>query len=350
MASVEPASLTSWTFNTASTDVTLAFTLAPQSIAAALGVDLTTFCPLHSLMRGLSAPLEQWGSPRTVPQLTVMGHDQPLLVDPLPPGCALPNCTGPGGCRQLLFHSAVLVTEPAMLQRGVMRWLRDVGLGGSGRALSFIPPPLDLWNPALNRSDWASSDLLCDIDIATITLPALPFANDSSGLRMPFAPSAGLLQCLSSSTQLTTINWQAARFFSSSMLTGLASNRWITLQLDLESLYGGMRPVPIGFLDPLSGVTVKGDCGQSCARISSQCPYFVDGVCQLCPLGSFERLLQGQYAYCSVCPVGSYCDAAISLSPIPCPLGSFQPLLGQSAKSSCQACPTGPVTTRFCFP
>jgi hypothetical protein len=152
---------------------------------------------------------------------------------------------------------------------------------------------------------------------------------------------------LSNSTQLTTIDWQAARFFSSSMLTGLSTSRSIALQLNLESLYGGVRPVPVGFFDPLSpSITVSGGCGQSCARLSSQCPYFVDGVCQSCPLGSFKRVLQSQYAYCSVCPVGFYCDAALSLSPLSCPRGSFQPLLGQGAKSSCQACPTGPVTTR----
>ena len=346
MASVEPASIDSWI---SSSDAILSFTLAPQSIAAALGVNQTTFCPLHSLMQGLSAQLDQWQASRTVYQLTVMGHDQPLLVDPLPPGCALPNCSVAGRCGQISVRSAILPIEPAMLQRGVMRWLRDVGLAG-GSALSFQPPPLDLWNPALNRSDWTPTDLLCDLDIGVFTMPALPFAGDTNGLRMPFSPPDGLLQCLSSSTQLTTINWQAARFFSSNMLVGLPSNP-ISLQLNVESLYGGVRPVPVGFFDPLPPtVTVQGDCGSSCARISSRCPYFAGSVCQLCPLGSFKRVFRGQYAYCSVCPVGSFCDAALSISPIPCPLGSFQPLLGQSAKNSCQACPTGPVTTHtFAF-
>ena len=332
VASVQPEFLGSAIFNEIGE---LSVTLAPQSVVAAMRSNSAIYCPVHSLMQGLSVPLAS-----TAPylnKLRISGFDLPLPADSLSAGCALPDCAAMGGCRQLPLGTVTLSTEPAMLQRDVMRWLRNFRLVGSAH-LSFQPPPLALWNPSLNRSDWAPTDLLCDLDIAYYVMPALPYSADSTGLRIPFAPPAGLLQCTSSSTQITSVDWSAARLFTSNMLIGLPSTRAITLQLDVDALYGGVRPVPVGFFDPLSAaIPVTGSCGQSCARIASRCPYFVDGACQSCPLGSFRRF-HGQYAYCSVCPVGSFCDSAVSADSNPCGRGSYQHESGQSA---CLLCPQG---------
>ena len=347
MASVESAFLgnASFVFNVMLPMVSV--TLAPQSVVAAMGIDPVYYCPLQSLMQGMSVPL-----PQTAPALHILrisGFDLPLPTDSLSAGCAVPDCTAMGGCGQLGVRLVHLSTEPAMLQRDVMRWVRDIGLNGPGTTITFPSPPLDLWSPALNRSDWLPTDLLCDIDVARYTLPTLPYADDSTGLRMPFSLPAGLLRCLSNSTQLNTIDWQAARFFSSNMLIELPANHTITLKINTEALYGGVRPVPVGFFDPLSpSITVSGICGQSCARIASQCPYFVDGACQLCPLGSFKRVravldqlnVPGPHAYCSACPLGSYCDSTISPDPIPCPAGSYA---NSTGLGRCTPCPAGSI-------
>lgn len=230
-----------------------------------------------------------------------------------------------------------------------MRWLRDFGLGLDNNVdslLSFQPPPGDLWNPALNRSDWIPNDLLCDLNIASLKLPALPW---TANVRMPFAPPAGLLRCLSDNTQLRTIDWSGARVFSPGMLAGLITTRFVALELDLESLYGGVVPVPFDFFSTLpASVSVSSGCGSSCGRIASRCPYFVDGACQLCPLGSFSRAqTSGAYsfAFCStsVCALpGHYCNEATSNSsdPIPYASGSYQ---SHPNQGSCFVCPAGPI-------
>ena len=317
----------------------LSVALAPQSVVAAMRSNSAIYCPVHSLMQGLSVPLiSSLANVPTLQSLRISGFDLPLPAESLSAGCTFPDCAAMGGCRPFYLQSVTLSTEPAMLQRDVMRSLRDVGFAGASRALSFQPPPLDLWNPALNRSDWVRTDLLCDLDISSYTLPALPFADDASGLRMPFAPPTGLLRCSSTSTQITSVDWTAARLFTSTMLAGLPSTRGVDLRLHIEALYDSVQPVPVGFFDPLSSsIPVSGSCGQSCARLASRCPYFVDGVCRLCPMGSFKRF-HGQYAYCSVCPIGSFCDSAVSADSIPCGRGSYQHESGQNV---CLLCPRG---------
>ena len=327
VASVQPGFLGNATFNDYSSS--LAISLAPQSVVAAMGVDPAAYCPLASLMWALRSITQQ-----SITSLRISGFDLPLLTDPPSAGCAVPDCTAMGGCGLLGLQSVSLSTEPALLQRDVMSWLRDLGLDGG--SVAFLPPPAGLWNPALNRSDWIPNDLFCDLTIMSLNLPALPWTAD---LRMPFPPPAGLLRCPSASSRLFSLDLTAVRFFSSDLLDGLTSTREINLQLDLDSLYGGVRPVPVGFFDPLpASVTVSGGCGSSCDRIASKCPYFIDGECRPCPPGSFTRALFSTYAYCSVCPVGSHCNSTVSLEPIPCPRGSYQP---QSGQSGCLLCPVG---------
>ena len=336
MASVEASWFGNATFDASAS---LSFTLAPQSAVAAVGAEPTTYCPLHSVMQGVTASSAQGAS--ALRDLRITGFDQPLPTDPLPSGCAVPDCAAMGGCQKLGLQIAALSTEPIMLQRDVLRWLRDVGLSGPSKSLVFQPPPLDLYNPALNRSDWAPTDLLCDLDLRSYTLPALPYTNDTwtSGLRMPFPPPGGLLHCLSDVSDLQAVDWSAARFFSSDMLADLSTVETVALTLDLEALYGGVRPVPAGFFDPLqSTVSVQGQCASSCARVAMQCPFFVRGTCQPCPPGFFKRIIQGQYAYCSACPAGSYCDSAVSANPVICPRGSYQHERGQT---SCLLCSAG---------
>ena len=338
VASVEAGFLVHAKF---SSSATLFITLAPQSVVAALRRDPLAYCPLHSVMQGMSTPMAEV-SP-ALGSLTIAGHDLPLPVDPLSTGCAWTGCAAMGGCRSVV-STVTLSTEPAMLQRDVMRWLRDVGLNGGSGSLTFQPPPLGLWSPALNRSDWVPTDLFCDINIASYTLPALPYADEASGLRMPFPPPAGLLHCLSDDSNLFSMDWRAARFFSSDMLVNVSITRAVTMWFNLDALYGGVRPVPLGFFDPLERLPsfgVWGECASSCVNIASRCPYIVGGVCQPCPLGWFSRTIQEQFAYCSLCPVGHYCDSAISSDRIPCPLGTYHSLTGQSALSSCQICPAG---------
>jgi len=152
------------------------FTLAPQTVVAAMGGDTAAYCPLHSLLRGISNPATQ--ANLVLNELRISGYDLPLPEDQLQSNCTFPDCTATGGCRKLGIGSVQLSTEPAMLQRDVLRSLRDVGLDGTGTTVSFLPPPLDLWNPALNRSDWAPTDLLCDIAPGTFRMPALPFTGE----------------------------------------------------------------------------------------------------------------------------------------------------------------------------
>lgn len=213
----------------------------------------------------------------------------------------------------------------------------------SRSSFSFLPPPMDMWHPALNRTDWMPPDLFCDlgVDYDKYTLPALPFASGTSTLRMDFPPPAGLMQCVSESALLASIDWRAARSFSADMLVGMATTRSVQLLLHAESLYDGMRPIPLGFFDPLPpSVTIQGSCRFSCAeRIAAKCPYFVDGGCRPCPPGSHKRVIQNTYAYCSPCPIGSHCNSDVSVDPIACPCGTFQPERGQTR---CLLCPAGP--------
>ncbi|KAM8904697.1 uncharacterized protein AB9W97_008232 isoform 6-T6 [Spinachia spinachia] len=101
---------------------------------------------------------------------------------------------------------------------------------------------------------------------------------------------------------------------------------------------------PMGSVSPLAGITSPADC--------SACPagYFCNssaltvpsGACSpghFCSLGSTEPSPVSQ-PYGDVCPVGHFCPRN-SGSPKPCPVGSFLPEPGASARSHCHRCPPG---------
>jgi hypothetical protein len=48
--------------NKAEFTVSASITLAPQSVVAAMGIDLESYCPLHSLLHGLSTTTVSTGS------------------------------------------------------------------------------------------------------------------------------------------------------------------------------------------------------------------------------------------------------------------------------------------------
>lgn len=125
MTSVAAPFLDNATFSTGSY-CTLAVTLAPLSIVTAMGANPDAYCPLHSLMNGLSAPLAQARPPLTFDFMRISGYDLPLPTAPLPVSCAVLDCAAMGGCRRHTFRSLFLSTEPIMLQRSLMRWLRDI--------------------------------------------------------------------------------------------------------------------------------------------------------------------------------------------------------------------------------
>ena len=334
--------------------MTLEVHLAPHSLALALtGVAAADYCPLQSLIRGLAfSSASTSGFTGTITSLTVDAYDLPSPLDSPASNCVIPDCssTGPfaGGCRSLLAASTLPV-EPPMLQRAFMRWLNFVGLR---QQLVMQGPTFGLWNPALNRSDWVPADLLCDVDVNHITMPALPYTDGGvASAQMTFPPPDGMLSCLPRKTYLTTIDWTAAKFFTSGTLAGFTGRASVVaLTFNGDALYAGITPVPLGFFDDsFSSLNPSANgCTSACARINSRCPYIVNGVCERCPLGYWARgITNNQYWYCSACTIGSFCNSTLTQQlnmddlPFACPLGTFQ---SEIAQSSCSLCPQGQLT------
>ena len=290
-------------------------------------------------------------------------YDLPSALDS-PSNCAVPDCSvggafGAGGCRDVLYGGYVsvsLATEPPLLQRPFMRWLSLVGFSGPSMDLAMQAPTFALWNPALNRSDWAPQNLLCDLNVRNIVMPALPYTDGgNSSAQMSYPPPDGMLGCLARKSNLKSLDWVGAKHFSSGTLGGFGgstaagtSGPQVSLALDGDALYGPIYPVPPAFFDDAYNAlapTITCTGAAACDRIASHCPYIVNGVCQLCPLGYWPRGMTGNiFWYCSACTVGSFCNSTLAQQlqvedvPFPCPLGTFQ---SATAQATCTLCPRG---------
>jgi hypothetical protein len=324
---------------TKSTQGTLLVTLAPLAIAKILAgvTDSTSYCPTHSLLRLMSVPLS-----KTTPwlnhlgRLTVRGYDLPTPT--ASSSCIVTDCSAVGGCWQVLGYADTVTLTPAHLQREIVAALNSLQMGNN---LAYQDPAYQLWNPALNTSNWVDVNLLCDAYVTGLTLPALPYTDGGSfGAQMSFPPPDALLQCLRYT--VVSLSWAAASLFHSRMLSALASSRVLTLTLDLDALFGAILPVPLGLFDGVPAyvkVPVIGWCTTACARIALQQPFIVNGVAQPCPVGyAGKNGTASQLAYCSACDKGYKCNMTEKSLPMACPPGQFQPNI---AEFDCLLCPKG---------
>lgn len=297
--------------------------LAPQTALASVA-----YCPVHSLLTAV-ARAATVGQLMILPTFAIRAYDLPSPAQQAATCGPLPQCVG---CRQILTAASEVLTvvsiEPALMQRDLVRFLAQAGVS----SLTFAPPPMQLWNAALNQSNWVDPQLFCDtgFNAPFLAMPALPFNATSapSVPRFPFPPPSGMLSCLRNMTQLTTLDWSSLTLFPSDLLRGMNTplGPSVSLLLNIDLLVGTDAPVPPGFFDdrPLSWSVPIG-CDENwlpstCARVasSSACPYIVSGVCQPCPPGYSRQALgttNNYIGFCASCPRGYYCNATAAADP-----------------------------------
>ena len=204
------------------------------------------------------------------------------------------------------------------------------------------------WNAALDDASLSSSLLSRAQGLTSFTISVPRDGSPSSPLS---SLPAGFFQSLRPDTgfgSLISIDLSAANFSSypQDLFLGL-SRTGTSVALDMNLLYAGEVPIPIGLFDSLSSVSVgsyplfgtaKLNKARNCPFIGVSAQYYPNtsfsGDCNRCPVGAYSNSVSG-FFYCARCTPGSYCLAnAIK----PCEKGFYQP---DSQASTCLACGAG---------
>jgi len=183
--------------------------------------------------------------------------------------------------------------------------------------------------------------------------PASPVTTLPADIFQPLIPAGGFGALVS--VDLSTAQLQQ---YPSDLFAGL-SRSGTQLLVDMNVLYAGMSPIPLGLFDdlPVTGSLGPGNtvlAGEPRRNWLRHCAYLVNQVCETCPPGSYATNVNGYY-YCARCAAGSFCINGVTA---PCPRGQYQmerqqsacitcdpgtynPSLGQAQPYACLSCSAG---------